>query len=372
MQNRKKHLDIYLLILGLFVFTSVLLRSIAALTQLNYTYGHYENSTLISVADWLVAGGSVIMLSYLALSPKDARYHASFTTEKTYIPSALVAASLIFLSFSILSGTPLDVKSLGDITAILPIATAILALVSVYYFFLNSYIKDCKSERRARASFAAVLFLCIYPAYLYFNAALPINSPNKVIDQLAYLFCALFFLYEARISLGRDRWGIYAAFGMVAALFTAYSAIPSLAVYFAKGELISNSSAESCLTLSLFIFILSRLLLMRTLPNDAPTELVCKISEKSANRRLEVGDSDIILPESGEQLEFDMSELGEATNDTQAEQPEENSEDCEPESEEDTGPLTENYETVEELVEITENENDDDSDVKNAGEETEE
>lgn len=356
MRNRKKHLDIYLIILAVLILATVTLRTVAVMTELNYEYGQYVNAVIITVSDWIAFGGSIVLLSYLATIPKGEKYRASFDNEHTYVPSALVAASLIFLAISLASDTvdkliPFYAERLRDISVIMPLAAAALAAISVYYFFLNAYIKDCASTRRASASFTAILFLCIYPAYLYFSKALPINAPNKVVDQLAYLLSALFFLYEARISLGRDRWGAYTAFGMIASLLCAYSAVPSLIVYFAKGEMISDSLAENALTLSLLIFIASRLLLMRELPQDAPTDIVVKISERSAARRREIGDSDIIQSESGEQMEFDMSIMESAeSTDGILEVQDENGEDKTYGEDNDT----ENYETAEELLGITE------------------
>lgn len=357
MQNRKKHLDIYLMILAILVVATATLRTIAVMTDLDYTYGVYDSTVLITVADWITFGGCIILLSYLASIPRGEKYHASFNNENTYVPSALVAASLIFLAITLASDTasrlnPFYTEQLRDITVIMPIAASVLAVISVYYFFLNAYIKNCTSTRRASASFTAILFLCIYPAYLYFSDKLPINAPNKVVDQLAYLLSALFFLYEARISLGRDRWGAYTAFGMTASLLCAYSAIPSLIVYFAKREPVSDSLAENALTLSLFIFIVSRLLLMRELPHDTPTELVVKISERSAQRRKEIGDSDIIQPQSGEQMEFEMSIMeatDEISDDSSAPQ---NGEITDVPNDEQA--FGENYETAEELLGITE------------------
>ena len=352
MLNRKKHLDIYLTILAVFVIASTVLRTIAALTELDYVYGQYTGSVLISVADWITFGGCVVLLSYLALSPRNENYRGSFNNEKTYVPAALVGASLIFLGIDLFYDAMPTLKHfkpemLRDLSVVMPTLAAVFALLSVCYFFFNAYIKDCTSTSRASASFIAILFLCIYPAYLYFNDSLPINAPNKVVDQLAYLVSAIFFLYEARISLGRDKWGLYATFGMIAALLCAYSAIPSLIVYFANGEIISDSIAENALTLSLFIFIASRLALMRTLPQNAKTELVARIADRAEARRLEIGDSDIIQAQSGEQMEFDMSLL---ENEPEAEDAELKY------SDNDVHSSGENYETAEELVGITETE----------------
>ena len=314
MLNKKKHLDIYLVLLLLFTAGGVIMRSIAALGSLDYELGHYADDVLITVSDWVTVGGAVLLFSYVALAPRGCKYRAEFSGVKTYLPTALVSASLIFLTVSLLTDIyrathgHIDLDSLRDLTVIMPALSALLAGCSVYYFFLNAYLPSATSTRRAAAAFAAILFLCIYPAYLYFDSGLPINAPNKVVDQMAYLFSAIFFLYEARISLGRDRWGAYVAFGLIASLLTAYSAVPSLIVYFASGEIISNSIAESALTISLFIFIISRLITVRSLYSDEPSETVVGMIARHNARKLEVGGGELMFTE-GEQLEFEMSLL---------------------------------------------------------------
>jgi hypothetical protein len=83
---------------------------------------------------------------------------------------------------------------------------------------------------------------------------------------MAYLFSAIFFVYETRITLGRALWKPYIIFGLITASLCAYSAIPSIILYIARGEILSLSITESILTLTLFIFSLSRVCLTKYLP----------------------------------------------------------------------------------------------------------
>ncbi|MBR0449266.1 MAG: hypothetical protein IIX30_00435, partial [Clostridia bacterium] len=106
------------------------------------------------------------------------------------------------------------------------------------------------------------------------------NAPAKITDEMAYLFAAVFFLYETRISLGRGKWRAYVTFGLIAAQLAAYSSIPALIVYFAKGEMISNSIFESVLTFTLFLFITSRLGMVSTLTPDKPCDVAAAIDAK--------------------------------------------------------------------------------------------
>ena len=355
-ENRKKHLDIYLIMLTALTVATVIMRSLSALNDLDYKLGHYSG-TLISLADWITFGGSVLLLSYIALAPRGTKYRADFRGAGTYIPTALVCASLTFVAISLLTHAAAVLKGkLPSLTALknpeifMPLLSALLALGAIYYFFLNSYVKDTTSERRAGASFIAILFLCVYPTYLYFSTSLPINAPNKVTDQMAYLFSAIFFLYEARLSLGRDRWGAYGAFGLIAALLTAYSSIPSLLVYFIKGEVISNSIAEGALTLSLFIFITLRLLTVRSLYKDEPSEITVGITARHNARHKKMAEGELIFSE-GEQIQFDMTLIEPA--DSAADMPEAGlpaSEEPSDAEKADDAPTA--YESAEELTDI--------------------
>lgn len=105
---------------------------------------------------------------------------------------------------------------------------------------------------------------------------------------MAYLFAAVFFLYETRLSFGREKWRPYIAFGFISATICAYSSIPSLIFYVVKREVTQNSIYELVLTFALFIFISSRLLLVSRLTEDRNSSTVIAISLASEARAEEL------------------------------------------------------------------------------------
>lgn len=308
MQTKKKQLDIYLIALAMFVITSVTLRTVALMRHFDPALGYFVGSPLIRVADWFTVGAGILLLSYFLTVPRGTSLVASFVTPATYVPTALVGIALINFSFSIFAN---NLKGALGTELLLGIATAVLAIAAIYHFFLNAFIRECSDTTRAGASFVTVILLCVYPAYLYFSTKASINSPNKIVDQMAFLFSAIYFLYESRISLGRERWRAYVSFGLLASLLTAYSSIPSVIVYFAKGLTVSDSIAESALTLTLFIFITARLLLVRGLKEDKRADIVDKIIAINAEIRERIGDSDLVVA-APEQLSFDLGEVAAA------------------------------------------------------------
>ena len=308
MQRTNRKLDFYTVILSVLVLASVIMRSIASVLYLDFEYGYYTAHTLINTAGWVIGIGCAFLFTYLLL-PDDTRYHEDFTTAETYIPTALVGASLIFFAYGMFSsGIEAPPGIFSDSESILCLLCAVCALLSVAYFFLNSFIKDLKSDIRAATSFVAIIFFCIYPTYLYFNGDLPINAPTKITDQLAYLASAIFFLYESRISLGREKWRAYITFGMIASLLCAYSSIPSLVVYFRAGNVISNSIYESVLTFTLFIFISARLLLIRELKEECKCDLALAVEKHFEARQAELGEDILNLSLQNEptQLELEL------------------------------------------------------------------
>ncbi len=268
MRKLELRYGIYLPVLLIGTLTVCALRTAALLTAYDFLSGFYNNLILYYVSSYLTVALIVFMLSYPIVFRFKARLTPTFTSPHTYIPTMLVGASLIFVASEAIGtylkrpGQPLTP---GSITTLL---VGVFAILAAIHFALNALIAENKTELRANFGMCTVIFACLYAAFLYFNATLPLNNTNKIVDQCSYLFMALFFLYETRISLGREKWRGYTVFGFIAIILGFYSSIPSLIVYFTKGIAISYSIAESAPTLTLAIFVLMRIILLAYYKND--------------------------------------------------------------------------------------------------------
>ncbi len=277
-------------ILLMIILAAITLRSAALLVDFNPQNGYFDGKIIITISGIITAIGSLGLFTYAFTSPKEERLIASFSTPETYIPTGAVCTSL---SMFIIHGF-IEIKEMNtSISYLLSFknmgesifaTSVILAIFAVAHFILTAMLTDRESNSRAAFGLANVLFLALYTSYLYFDTELPMNAPNKIVDQMAFLFAALFFLYEIRISLKREVWNLYIAFGFIAATLTAYSSIPSLIFYFTNKTPISNSIYENILCFCLFIFILSRLILASKLKEDKESEVVVLIKNYSAER----------------------------------------------------------------------------------------
>ena len=285
MRNRIRLFGLYLPFFILLTVAAITLKTIATIGYYNYNYHYFTNKSLPTIANSLVLAAIVFFIIYIISSTRSIRLIPSFSSPANYVPSAVVSASLVFMIIHLArtarASEALIIKGLS-------VALLVFAALSIVYFALNTIFIRTISARRANFGFFIIIFLGLYLAFLYFDPTEPINSPIKTADQLAYAFAAVFFLYEIRLSLGREKWKSYIIFGFIAALLTAYSAIPSLITYFATKRVVSNSIYESILTFSVFLFITLKLLLTDKLIEKKEAPFIEKLKEAAAKREAEL------------------------------------------------------------------------------------
>jgi len=325
MKNRQSRLVFYLPGILILTLAAVILRCLGLILDFDYISGYYVNGVFSAIADWLTVASLIGSLSYLIFGDKGCGLVASYDGAATFIPSLTVGSALLFITVSL--GASLGSQDgRHTVVAIANIIALVLSAVGAYAFFITAYRTSRKDSSRASVQIGALLFFAVYAAYIYFDNPLPINAPNRVVDITAYLFFAVFFIYETRISLGRDMWRAYTAFGLCAVTATAYSAIPSMVVYFSRGVVISHSIYETVLTLSLFLFVIMRLVRSLSLFEDVEADVVKAIrfsEQKRAELRAEEINGNVLDAEDssdgGENYTFELGQTDE-NNKKEAEQ----------------------------------------------------
>jgi hypothetical protein len=280
--------------------------------------GYFSQKLLIGIANGLAVLGAAILLSFILTNRREISLIPEFINTHTFLVSGLVIATVLILSLYKLkeifgfwessAGNPSAKISFGVL-----ILTVVLGLGTAVYFILNLLLEKHRTAARANLALLPIFFAAAYAGSLYFDTALPLNAPNKLCDQMAYLFIAAFFLYEARIPLGRAKWRGYIAFGFTAALISAYSSIPTIIYYIAEENMVSDSVYESILTLALFIYVLVRTLMTGELLIDKISPKVALIIEASQDRSLEIKEFAFVKTEKEESDEVEnqiaLSEL---------------------------------------------------------------
>lgn len=292
MRNKSVLFNIYFSLLALLTAAACVFRSIALLRDMNYASGHFEEKLLIGVADKLVVAAVIFALSYAVFAKRGKVLVFDFASPLNYIfAGTLGSAVLLFAAYALKTGFASG--------ATLIIITGFFAILSTVHFVFATLTTAVSSSKRADFGIITAIFLALYSAYLYFDASLPINSPIKIVDEMTYISAALFFLYETRISIGREKWPRYTAFGFTAMILCAYSAIPSLIAYIAEGRIISNSIFETVLTLAIMLFCTGRLALSSLLKEHRESSTVSVI-KAAENRSAELETKEKIAEETTE------------------------------------------------------------------------
>lgn len=324
-QKMKYKLKLYGLYLPFFIvatLAAIALRCVALFLHFAPTNAfseaiYYKNTVLVDISYYIIFASAIFFISYIFTAKRGVKLIPSFTSAATYVPTGVLGVGLLFMAIHLFK-TAAAVSSYKVTSIYEPqeyptklivtvcVASAIFAILGIVHIFLTALVESHSSTKRAAFGLCTVLFLSIYTIYLYFSSemppittVLPINAPNKIADQMAYLTAALFFLYEIRLSIGREKWRQYVAIGFIAAMVTAYSSIPTLIYYIAEGKVISNSIFEATLTFTLFLFIISRLLLAGYLIEDKESSAVSVLLAGADERERELNPT----PEATEAIE---------------------------------------------------------------------
>ena len=305
MNTNSKRLKIYIIMLSIFTGIACALRTIACINDFNFSTGFFTDKALITAANVTICVTVILMLTYLFTTSK-VKLRASFSTPATYIPTGMLAIATVFVAIGVMTHAAdvskyplLSAKAFTTPVTLISWLIVIAALVSLAHYFFTTFITEGKTALRAYFSIGTIMFLALYAILLYLDDSLAINDQSKIINMMAYLSAAIFFLYESRISLGREKWRAYTAFGLVSAALCAYSSIPAIITYYVRGSLISTaidsgsltSIDEYVLTLALFTFIVARLILTASLPDNKSNPLITTIRNYSVEREKEIKES---------------------------------------------------------------------------------
>ena len=281
---------IHFLTVLVFAAVTATLRTIACISDFNFKTGYFADSVLITISNCLAIVGVIISLAYLIVGKNTPNHLTTYNSALAYIPAGIVSVTLAFFAASAiydlakLPGTFFSEKTFSDSSNVMLAALAVLALVSIAYFMLETIFEKRAVPERGGLGLVFVAFLALYAAYVYFGDSMPINSQIKITDQIAFSFAAVFFLFECRISLGRSITGGYVALGGAAAILAAYSSIPALITYFVKKSLVSDSLPAVVLLFGIFMLVISRLAILALSKEDKRCDTAESIAMMSRAR----------------------------------------------------------------------------------------
>lgn len=293
MNRNSKRLGMALILIAIFSAAACALRTLACIWHLEDNLIYFAKNPLLPTANILVIAAAALAL-VIALGMNKEPLRANFSSALTFVPSGLAAIAVLIFGLAMLATYTVTVSPIPDqrvdVAAALALVCALLTPFSAVHFFLTVFLADRHAKLRGFFALATVLIGAAYASFLYFNSGSPINAPNKLTEQMAYLFASLFFLYEARISLGREMWRGYIAFGLVATLLCAYASIPALLAYVIEGSMVTKTVESAAFLLAVSIFVFARLCMVACAAPDRESDEMSVLRLFAEKRECELRD----------------------------------------------------------------------------------
>ncbi len=291
----KNRLGAYLYIFFSGLIATTVMRTVACFRDLDLISGYFNNKGLITAADIIAVAFMLILFLHNFSGTKDETApREDFNNPTTYIPLGGLAVAVLFLVTELAVGLRRGGEIFSSLPQVVKLITTVLGLLSVATFVMNILIERKLSQLRGAFSMLTVLFFAMYSITIYLSTDMPANSPTKILTEFAFLFTAIFFLYETRISLGHSRWHSYTAFGLMAALLLAYTSVPAIIFYiFGQGVVLAGSIAELAAMLMLTVFIGARTLLLAFAHEDEVCELAESIIDMTYEKQKEARESSV-------------------------------------------------------------------------------
>ena len=158
----------------------------------------------------------------------------------------------------------------------LGLAAAVLSIVAAVYFIAAAPAKESRRYHSLPA-FAFILTAAVRLVEIYFGVTSPINSPPRIIFEIAMLACMDYVITEARFIVEQPKPGRYVAAACSALVAVTLHAVPSLYFTF-TGRDGYSIGPETLFSASMIFFVLyiagrlARYLSMDAEPDPEPVK----------------------------------------------------------------------------------------------------
>ena len=158
---------------------------------------------------------------------------------KNSFDTPLCEKSLFYRASSILCAFILGadlINSIGQIagsasSSTLDTIRAFLCVLGIIYFAAGAMTGKTKGTARVLLGYGTIFYIALTLAKSYFDFYTTMNSPNKLLLQITFMFIMLFLLCESRAFLGISMPRAHFAEVLLTAFFSFVCSVPTIASY---------------------------------------------------------------------------------------------------------------------------------------------
>lgn len=163
-----------------------------------------------------------------------------------------LAASVMFNVFYYVSGTYTGMTALRA-------AVLIAAIPASVYFIITALSSKPKRNVLMLCCFSTIIWATVYLMSIYFDMSSPLNSPIRILNQLALITIMLYFTFEARYLLGKPKPRLYFPAALLAMLFISMASGSDMFLTFAGIRPSSPETVFRIAEVAVMLYITARI-----------------------------------------------------------------------------------------------------------------
>lgn len=229
MKNRSKVI-IFGTVAAVLTAIGVILRTVGLFVYYDRDVGYFKSDALVPQMFAVVCVVAFVIFAVSGRFASRVKIMPAFTGMASRAGSAFAAVVMLAHAVYLVPYCLSYVEG----SVIIPALFLIFSALSAIYFALGCTKKYAATENRSIPGFCVIFYATAGLAKSYFDFTTTMNSPDKLLLQIAYMSVMLSVLFETRFLLGIGRSGRYTVFSFVAFFFCTVSSVPALIAFFSR------------------------------------------------------------------------------------------------------------------------------------------
>ena len=219
--------------------------------------GHFAANSVFAPIAYGVMGAGVVLAIVLAFLMRGSRVlhgknAGAFLSFASVFAAILMIASVAFSFFD----SSVSIEASYNTFVYFEVLFGVGGAVALFVFALaGSY----RTNVAKALSFCLPLYFVMRTLILYFDKTVAINSPVKVITQLAFVVFALFSAFDAGVYVGKEKILPRYLFGCISAISVGGTvSVAALVSQFSVEGCFELSVVDTCMLLAFFLFVCAK------------------------------------------------------------------------------------------------------------------
>ncbi len=258
--NRTKSTIFFALAISLALVAAAFL-SLAVITEYESILGHFMHGAMFAPAVYVTCGMAfvcgIVSWALLRRTEIDCEARAGIFPCFTHALAAFMAVAAIAFEYL---AVPAAQEAADGSANLISIAYYVFAVGTCAAFLMYGFSGAYKSTAAKLLSFCPVIYCAVKTLMLYFDKTVAVNSPLKIMCQLAYVSLMLMLVYDSGLAIGKEKtFGKSYMCTLWAVVISGAVSLSSVVAHIMNVKSFELSLAETCLLTAFFLTALAKL-----------------------------------------------------------------------------------------------------------------